>query len=194
MEEQRGGLGKEKEAEEETDGGVKEDREKGATEEGEKDVREEAGLDPWSATGSVPWWWWLTAATLGPLLLPLRLASLATLLASSLLVARLGLLARPHQGQPLQGWPRLAQVGQTNYHAHISPKLVNFLYCLGMWMGFKAEPNSSLAELLLVLLPPPVSASPPPETGGPEPGPLGDYYRHQGLSYRGQCGHSRHLI
>ena len=109
---QGGGLGKEKEGGEEIERGVEEEREKGASDEVEKDVSEEVGLDPWSATTSVPWWWWLTAATLGPLLLPLRLASLATLLASSLLVARLGLVARPDLGQPLQGWPRLAQVGQ----------------------------------------------------------------------------------
>ena len=133
MEEQRGELGEKKETGEETGGGVKEDREKGAKEEGEKDVMEEVGLDPWSATGSVPWWWWLIAATLGPLLLPLRLASLATLLASSLVVARLGLLARPDLGQPLKGWPRLAQVGKLIIL--LSHKLINYLCCLYMWIN-----------------------------------------------------------
>ena len=47
----------------------------------EKEVEVEKGIDPWSYShGRLPCWWWLTALTLGPILLILRLVALAGLL------------------------------------------------------------------------------------------------------------------
>ena len=63
---------------------VEMDREKKVVEvemEREKEVEVEKGIDPWSYShGRLPCWWWLTALTLGPILLILRLVALAGLL------------------------------------------------------------------------------------------------------------------
>ena len=63
---------------------VEMDKEKKVVEvemEREKEVEVEKGIDPWSYShGRLPCWWWLTALTLGPILLILRLVALAGLL------------------------------------------------------------------------------------------------------------------
>ena len=52
----------------------------------EKEVEVEKGIDPWSHRHErLPCWWWLTALTLGPILLILRLVALAGLLLSRFL-------------------------------------------------------------------------------------------------------------
>ena len=44
----------------------------------EKEVEVEKGIDPWNYShGRLPCWWWLTALTLGPILLIFRLIALA---------------------------------------------------------------------------------------------------------------------
>ena len=71
------------EKEREKEVGVEMNREKGVEVEmeREKEVEVEKGIDPWSYKhGSLPCWWWLTAITIGPILLMLRLISLAVLL------------------------------------------------------------------------------------------------------------------
>ena len=67
------------------EGAVRNEEDKGKEEEAdmerEKEVEVEKGIDPWSYKhGRLPFWWWLTAITLGPILLTLRLISLAVLL------------------------------------------------------------------------------------------------------------------
>ena len=67
------------------EGAVTNEDDKGKEEEAEmereKEVEVEKGIDPWSYKhGRLPFWWWLAAIILGPILLTLRLISLAVLL------------------------------------------------------------------------------------------------------------------
>ena len=111
----------------------------------EKEVEVEKGIDPWSYKhGSLPCWWWLTAITIGPILLILRLISLAVLLISrfvkkivslwcmifsgccnkkektfmcfSFILVKLALLGNVDLDQPLVGWRRNAQAMIKSYY------------------------------------------------------------------------------
>ena len=99
----------------------------------EKEVEVEKELDPWNHShGRLPCWWWLTALTLGPILLIVRVLATAVivifrcalripsllwslwtkinLLLFSFILVKLTLLGNVDLDQPLVGWRRVAQV------------------------------------------------------------------------------------
>ena len=94
----------------------------------EKEVQVEKVVDVWSYNhAKLPCWWWLTALTLGPILLVVRLLVIAVLVINrfqislttrknncisilSFILVKLALLGNVDLDQPLAGWRRLAQV------------------------------------------------------------------------------------
>ena len=116
------------------DNGVEKDnKEEEAEMDREKEVEVEKELDPWNHShGRLPCWWWLTALTLGPILLIVRVLATAVivifrcalripsllwslwtkinLLLLSFILVKLTLLGNVDLDQPLVGWRRVAQV------------------------------------------------------------------------------------
>ena len=109
------------------------DREKEVEMDREKEVEVEKELDPWNHShGRLPCWWWITALTLGPILLIVRVLATAVivifrcalripsllwslwtkinLLLFSFILVKLTLLGNVDLDQPLVGWRRVAQV------------------------------------------------------------------------------------
>ena len=116
------------------DNGVEKDnKEEEAEMDREKEVEVEKELDPWNHShGRLPCWWWITALTLGPILLIVRVLATAVivifrcalripsllwslwtkinLLLLSFILVKLTLLGNVDLDQPLVGWRRVAQV------------------------------------------------------------------------------------
>jgi len=113
----------------------------------EKEVEVEKGIDPWSYShGSLPLWWWLTAITIGPILLMLRLISLAVLLVLSFILVKLALLGNFDLDQPLVGWRRNAQS-----LLHLLIRLATL--SMGVWVKINGNQESPSKAPLLVVAP-----------------------------------------
>jgi len=113
----------------------------------EKEVEVEKGIDPWSHRHErLPCWWWLTALTLGPILLILRLVALAGLLLSSFLLVKLALLGNVNLDQPLVGWRRRAQS-----LLHLLIRLATL--SIGVWVKTSGTQESPSKAPLLVVAP-----------------------------------------
>jgi len=115
----------------------------------EKEVEVEKGIDidPWNYShGRLPCWWWLTALTLGPILLIFRVIALAGLLLFSFLLVKLALLGNVDLDQPLIGWRRRAQS-----LLHLLIRLATL--SMGVWVKTSGTQESPSKAPLLVVAP-----------------------------------------
>merc|ERR1719410_1841875 len=113
----------------------------------EKEVQVEKVVDVWSYKhAKLPCWWWLTALTLGPILLVLRLLVIAVLVINSFILVKLALLGNVDLDQPLLGWRRLAQ---SLLHFQIRLATIS----AGIWVKTKGKREDASKAPLLVVAP-----------------------------------------